>query len=264
VFKILVALEFFARIEAGERDGSERLTITPQMATAGPTGLSTFSHPAELSLTDLCRLMLSISDNTAGDVLLDRVGVARVNARAATAGCGDTVVRGAFQAMLDAVAGELGFADYAELLTAREGALGPDAQRRASLDHDGFDACSGLDATRATRTTAADMARLMAGVWQGEAAAPSACARLRMGMAAQLTTRVRPALPGLQSFASKTGSLFGRIRHEVGLVEDAGGRPFAFAVLTQAAVPFAEGEWIEALMGTGLNDALRALGARLP
>ncbi|MGA0602777.1 serine hydrolase [Caulobacter sp. KR2-114] len=263
VFKVLVALELFTHVEAGTLNAAEALTITPAMATAGPTRLSSLTHPVTLSLAELCRQMLSISDNTAGDVLLAKVGTERVNARARAAGCRDTVVRGTFQAMLDEVAGELGFADYAQLVLAREGALGPEACRRAGLEHWGFDTCSGLDPARAAHTTAADMAGLMVGVWRGEAATPAACARLRNGMAAQMTTRVRPALAGAQAFASKTGSLFGRIRHEVGLVDDADGRSFAFAVLTQAEVPVAGGERIEAQMGTALAAALAALGARL-
>lgn len=233
------------------------------MVTAGPTPLSSLTDPVTLSLAELSRLMLSISDNTAGDVLLARVGVERVNARARAAGCRDTAVRGTFQAMLDVVAGELGFAGYAGLVSAREGALGPEARRRAGLEHPGFETCAGLDPHRATCTTAADMAGLMAGVWRGEAATPEACRRLRDGMAAQLTTRVRPALAGARAFASKTGSLFGRIRHEVGLVDDADGRSFAFAVLTQAKVPVTGAERIEAEMGAALAAALEGLGARL-
>lgn len=70
VFKVFIALEFYAQVSANLLDPAERLELRPGEQTAGPTGLSMFSDPVQISLRDLCLQMMSVSDNAATDILL--------------------------------------------------------------------------------------------------------------------------------------------------------------------------------------------------
>ena len=77
-FKVPVALEVFAQAADGELDLSERVRVPVEGRAPGPTGLSVFSDEAEVSLHDLARSMITVSDNAATDVVCDRVGLDRV------------------------------------------------------------------------------------------------------------------------------------------------------------------------------------------
>jgi beta-lactamase class A len=258
VFKILVALEFYDQSHSGALDPARRLRITPKMRTAGPTGISTFNDPVEMSLRDLCRLMMSVSDNTATDVLLAEVGLDRVNARARACGCHATTVESDLRTLIDGIGANLGFADYAQLLMAQSGALGPEARERG---HDAvrIDSCAALDPTRTTRSTPREMSRLLTAIWKDEAAGPQACADLRAVMAQQVSSRLARALPDRATIAAKTGSLLGRIRNEVGVITHADGRAFAVSVFTRAHRPFGGVASIEAAMAAAAAAAIDAL-----
>jgi beta-lactamase class A len=258
VFKILVALEFYDQVHSGALDPARSLRITPQMRTAGQTGISMFDDPVEVSLRDLCRLMMNVSDNTATDVLLAEVGLDRVNERARACGCHATVVESDLRTLIDGIGADLGFADYAQLLAAQSGALGPEARERG---HDSvrIDACAALDATRTTRSTPREMGRLQTAIWKDEAASPQACADLRTLMAQQVSSRLARALPDHATIAAKTGSLLGRIRNEVGVITHADGRAFAVSVFTRAHRPFEGVPRIEAEMAAAAASAIEAL-----
>src|SRR5512133_607262 len=86
VFKVLVALQFFA----SGRSGVVRLR--PADRTPGPTGFSLFADDVEVSLRDLATMMLAVSDNTAADVLLERIGRPALNEAARALGLTGTVV----------------------------------------------------------------------------------------------------------------------------------------------------------------------------
>ncbi len=258
VFKAQVALEFYAQVEAGELDPREMVEIDPAHASAGPTGVSGFADPTRISLRDLCRLMMTVSDNAAADILTRRVGIARANARAAGCGCADTVIVSDFQTMLDEVARELSFESYRVLQAAQSGALGAEAQAR-SADQVRIDALAALDPTRATRTTARDMSNFMRAVWRDEAASEHACAALRAVMGEQLTTRLRHAVPDGWKLASKTGTLFGRVRNEAAALAAPDGRVIIVSIFTRAAQPFAGATAIEAALVGAVGQVLATL-----
>ena len=70
----------------------------PVGATVGGTGiLGDLRDVADVSLRDLAMLTIALSDNTATNRLIDRVGVARVEERMAEWGCASTkLARGMF------------------------------------------------------------------------------------------------------------------------------------------------------------------------
>nr|QQZ49970.1 serine hydrolase [Phenylobacterium glaciei] len=139
-------------------------------------------------------MMLTISDNAATDLLIARVGLDAINARAVMCGCRETRIVSDLKTLLDTMAVDLAFRSYAELLNAQAGKLGPAAQA-GSTDPARIAAIAALDPARGSRTTARDMTTLLAAVWNDTAALPPACATLRDVMGQQVTRRLEPAMP---------------------------------------------------------------------
>lgn len=261
VFKPLVALEFYAQAQAGALDPAELVDILPGQATPGPVGLSNFEDPARISLRDLARLMLTLSDNAATDILTRRVGLEQVHARLRACGCTSTVIEGDLAAMLNGVAAELGWRSYAELLDAQSGRLGPQAQAQ-STDPVRLERVGALDSGRGSRTTARDMTLFLTAVWADVAAAPEACRSLRLVMAQQVTRRLEPAVPDGGGLAAKSGGLFGRVRNEIGVITWPDGERYAVAVFTRARQPFVGAAAINAQIGEAARLAIAALRSR--
>ena len=261
VLKVLVALEFHAQSAQGDLDPARIVDLDPAGFTAGPTGISGYDDPVRISLRDLCRQMMSVSDNTATDVLLAILGLDKVNGRARSCGCLCTMVESDLKALFDTIAVDVGFADYAELFAAQSGRLGPDARRR-SVDAARIDACAALDPGRTTRSTPRDMTRLLGAIWKEEAASPAACAAVRAIMGQQVTGRLVRALPDGATVAGKTGRLLGRVRNEVGVITHADGRAFAVAIFTRAHRPFERVADIETEMAHAAASAIAALRLR--
>lgn len=258
VFKVLVALEFYAQAHEGALDPTRRLLIEPHHHTAGGGGVTDFLDPAEVSLRDLCGLMLTISDNTATDHLVSVVELDRINARARHCGCVATVIESDLQTIWDSIGRDMGFPDYATYATAQAGALGEEAQRR-STDPARIDACAAYDARRTNRSTARDMTCLLRAIWANTAASPEACASVRSVMARQFSTRIGRGRPAGVAVAAKTGSLTGRISNEIGVITHKDGHAFAVAVFTRAHRPFERLARIEAEMAAGAAAAISAL-----
>lgn len=258
VFKVFIALEFYAQVSAGLIDPAERLELDPKSLTAGPTGLSIFSDPAVLSWRDLCLQMMSVSDNAATDLLLARVGLEQVNARLRACGCSHSVVVHDLRTMFDEMAVDIGFSDYAHLAAARSGDLGKAAMAQ-SYDAGRVDSAAAFDAARTNRSTPREMTHLLRAIWRDEAAPPEACAAVRAVMAQQVSSRLGRDLPDGAMVAGKTGSLTGRVRNEVGVITHANGRAFAVAVFTRAHRPFERVASIEAAIATNASAAIAAL-----
>ncbi|HXZ67648.1 MAG TPA: serine hydrolase [Alphaproteobacteria bacterium] len=233
--KIVVALEFFCQAYEGRIDPHTSVDIDPAETTPGPTGLSNFEDRATVSLRDLAELMMTISDNAATDILIGRLGLDHLNARAAACGCMSTRIISNIATMLDSVGADMGFGSYRALLEAQSGRLGQ-AARLKSIDPAAMEACRALDPKRATCTTARDMTRFLNAVWRDHAD-PKACLSLRNLMERQVSRRMEPAvLPG-GVLAAKSGGLFRRIRNEIGVISAPDGPAFAFAIFTRAKHP---------------------------
>jgi len=258
VFKIFVALEFYAQVSAGLIDPAERMALDPSSLTAGPSGLSVFADPAVLSLRDLCLQMMSVSDNAATDLLLARVGLEQVNARLRACGCSHSLVVHDLRTMFDEMAVDIGFSDYARLAAARSGDLGKAALAQSN-DPGRVDSASAFDPARTNRSTPREMTQLLRAIWRDEAAPPEACAKVRAVMAQQVSSRLGRDLPDGAVVAGKTGSLTGRVRNEVGVITHANGRAFAVAVFTRAHRPFERVASIEAAIATNASAAISAL-----
>jgi beta-lactamase class A len=78
--KIPLMVEVYRQIDRGERSPAERYALRTADRAPGSGVLLELHEGLELTLHDLLYLMISISDNTATNVLIDLAGMANVNA----------------------------------------------------------------------------------------------------------------------------------------------------------------------------------------
>ena len=80
--KILILTALARAVDAGQLDLATRVAVQPAQLSAGSGILNELETPVELSLADHAHLMISISDNTASNVLIDAVGLEAIAATA--------------------------------------------------------------------------------------------------------------------------------------------------------------------------------------
>jgi beta-lactamase class A len=85
VGKLLLLVEVARQCAAGDLSGTTLLRRSPELLVAD-SGLWRHMHVNDLAVDDLCVLIASVSDNTATNVLLDRVGLPRVGTLAESLG----------------------------------------------------------------------------------------------------------------------------------------------------------------------------------
>lgn len=86
VIKLPILVALLARVEAGELEWDRRVSLTEEACVEGSGVLRELHRGIELTLRDLARLMIVVSDNTASNLLIDLVGIERVNALLASLG----------------------------------------------------------------------------------------------------------------------------------------------------------------------------------
>jgi beta-lactamase class A len=135
--KVLVSAAFWTAADGGELDPCARIAVRSTPAPGGGGLLESMHADTAPALADLDLLMLAVSDNAATNVLIDAVGMARVNALAAGLGLRSTRLR---RLMMDTAAADRGednttsAADMVALLGALAGSGGiPDRARHRVL-----------------------------------------------------------------------------------------------------------------------------------
>lgn len=78
--KIPLLIELFRQVDAGDLSLAETYRLREADKVGGSGVLSGLGDGLSLTLADLAYLMMSVSDNTATNVLIDRVGLAQVQA----------------------------------------------------------------------------------------------------------------------------------------------------------------------------------------
>jgi len=248
-FKVAVALAFFDLAAAGRIDKRERVTLPPGARTDGPSGISALQDEVSLTLRDAAALMLTISDNAATDAVLARVGVARVHDRLRELGLVDTYLDGGCMQLMDAVALDLGFSEWADLL-----------RFDGEISAERLLASSTFDPARTTRTTAREMTALLAAIWRDEAGSPTACAEVRRLLALQVARdRIASGFPPEVRVAAKSGSWLRVVRNEVGVVEYPDGRRHAIAIFTRTERPDARRPDVDRAIGAAARAAVESL-----
>ena len=245
VFKVAVMLELARQAVTGEVDLAQRVRVPAGRRTMGPTGLSVMRDDVEVSVRDLAYLMMSVSDNTATDVIMEMVGNDRIGSTLDSLGVRETVVAEDCAALLDGLLTDLG-----------RSADNPDL---SSVAPEVFDAARALTPGMTNRTTPRDMTRLLSMIWRDEAGAPEACAEVRRIMALQVWPhRLSSGFPDGVVVAGKTGTLPG-IRNEVGVVVFADGSRYAEAVFTRARSYAFQQPAIDAAIGAAARLAVESL-----
>lgn len=244
VAKLPIALALHLAFENGDLDPAEAIDIGAQHAASGPTGVALFRHPSRIAAEDLVQLSLSISDNAATDLLLERLPPSDITAALSSLGVSDIMVRHPMGPIygrsrnLSSV--DLGLATAGE--TPGGGNLLPE-----------------LDPNRANSGTARALVDLLARIWTDQIATPTVCQRVRDGLRHQLVRHrlaVELASDTVQ-IASKTGT-FLDLRHEVGTVE-IDDQHIAVAALTRSTVPASEQLEADFAIGHAARLAVDAL-----
>ncbi len=231
VMKIQVALAAERAMAVGVLDGSQQRVLSPQARTPGPVGISLLRDEVRMSVRDLVPQMLTISDNVAADELISIVGLDRINELTAELGLTRTRITSDLRSMLDGMAVEAGFTDYAALARHDPALAGrPSSEEvRQRLGRS-----AALDPARGSRTTAADTVLLLQAIWTDAAAAATACASVRRAMGQQLTRqRIASGFGPEVVVAAKSGGLMGVARNEAGVVSFPDGQQYAVAVFTR-------------------------------
>lgn len=226
IFKLPVLLALAVEGASGRLDLEERVTVTPDERVPGSTGLSVLQDTVEMSLRDLAVLMMSVSDNTATDVVVDRVGLETVNRLLVGLGLQETCIRHDCGAILSSILDEVG-PEWARRLIEGETAF-------EDIDSDILGTLSTNDARRTNCSTPRELTRLLRHVWCDDLEPSAACEQVRHVLGLQVWPHrlASGATPGAR-FAGKTGTLPG-LRHEAGVFTLPDGSAYAVACLTQA------------------------------
>ncbi len=209
VLKIPVLCEAFHQIHAGNFTLDDRLELTYPEKNIGSGILTYLQDGLQPTLRDLLTVMIIISDNTATDMVIRRVGVAKIDRFMQELGVGNIHmamdIRGIFDDMLGPEA-----ADPARLF------MDLDKPRRAPpTNSDGRAYSRGADNNVATPR---DMTRLCAMIYQGKVIDRTACdGMLHILLQQQLNQRLPRFLPYGVPFAHKTGTLAG-LRNDAGVL----------------------------------------------
>jgi beta-lactamase class A len=189
VIKLPIMIEAFAQVKEGKRRLDEKLTVTKDNQVEGSGILSKMRPGLEITFEDAVLLMIVLSDNTATNMLLDRIGIQAVNARMQKIGMKNTYL-------------------YKKVFKPAEGPL-PAEQKKFGLG----------------KTTAREMAQVMESISRCDLSDRKLCDRMLEILAEQF---YRDAIPRFlmhsdkiekpKTIRNKTGSL-DELRADVAVVE---------------------------------------------
>lgn len=90
VIKLAILLDAAEQIRGGTAKLDERLVLTKENQVGGSGVLGGLTPPIALTLGDVLTLMVVVSDNTATNIAIDRLGLDRINATIQASGLHDT------------------------------------------------------------------------------------------------------------------------------------------------------------------------------
>lgn len=229
VFKVPVIVELYGQVEAGRLNLDDRLILKDSIKVPGSGILKELSEGLEVTVRDLSRLMMILSDNTATDMLVERVGKENVNARMKRLGLKNTVVVGDCRDLLFDLVGGNNLSDEEKTL-----------ETYLRLAKSGTDKGSwSLGTERNNITTPLEMNRLLEFIVDGKAASREGCDAIleTMGKCQTGEYRVPKYLPAEKvRMQRKTGSLPG-VRNDVGVIMIlAKGERYCISCFTKGAV----------------------------
>jgi beta-lactamase class A len=220
VIKLPLLVTLYEDAIAGRIDLSERVTYREDTKVAGSGVLQFLDDGLNPTVRDLSVLMMSVSDNTATDLLFDRVGKTRIESTMGRLGLESIRVPFDIREML---------MELVDLDHTQPG--GYDELRRLLRLSAGSGGRSMIP-EQADRTTPADMCRLLELIESRAILDPDSCtAILELLKRIQSATRIPGLLPKGTVVAHKTGS-YRRLRNDVGIVYAPTG-PYAVALFAR-------------------------------
>ena len=215
VFKIPILTELMFRVHAAQDSLEDPVMLTDAMKTPGSGVLKELSAGMALTVGDLATLMIIISDNTATDILLERVTKEAVNARLRMCGLERTSVTMNCRELLYDLVG-LGTAPD----TPETRRLAADRLRRREVDPDS----RVYKDERANMTTPREMGALLEQIVRptlnggGPGLPVEVCRQILAVMRRQqVRDRLPLFLPAAAEVAHKTGS-FSRVSNDAGIL----------------------------------------------
>jgi len=220
VIKLPLLVTLYEDAIAGRIDLSERVTYRGETKVAGSGVLQYLDDGLRPTLRDLAVLMMSVSDNTATDLLFDRVGKGRIEATMDRLGLASIRAPFDIREML---------MELVDMDHSKPG--GYDELRRLLRISAGTGGRSMIP-EQADRATPADMCRLLELIETRAILDADACmAILELMKRIQSATRIPGLLPKGTVVAHKTGS-YRRLRNDVGIVYAPNG-PYAIALFAR-------------------------------
>lgn len=117
VIKLPMMITLFDMVQKGAISWDEEFSVTEDVKVPSCGALTYMHEGLRVTLRDLCTLMIILSDNTATNMVFDRIGAERVNEMLRCLGCTDTTLR---RKMFDAESSRKGIQNH---ITASEIAL---------------------------------------------------------------------------------------------------------------------------------------------
>lgn len=215
-YKVAILVELFNQVDEGKIRLDEILSLGPLDLHLGSGQLKRFIVPGiSLSMENLAFLMMRISDNSATDIVLERVGIENVNQRLASLGITGLVVsRSTQQLIMD----HMGFEEWdIEGLTYEEleQKLNDYQVEPGELEM----AATRFEMDTQDTATPAAMNLLLEKIFLGQAARPESCRKM-IDIMLKCDTgvdRIRGLLPQSVPVAHKTGTIGGTV-DDVGII----------------------------------------------
>lgn len=209
VLKIPVLCEAFHQMAAGAFTLDDRWELTYPLKNIGSGILTYLEDGLTPTVRDLLTLMIIISDNTATDMVMRRLGVDKIDGFMKDLGVGNIHMAFDIRGIFDDMFGR----EKAEPSRLFEKL---DQKREAPpMSRDGVSFIGGPENNASTPR---DMTRLCAMIYRGEVVNRSACdGMLRIMLQQTLNQRLPRFLPYGIPFAHKTGTLSG-IRNDAGIL----------------------------------------------
>ena len=220
--KVPLLVELYRQVDAGIIDVNQRIDLTDALRVPGSGVLKELASGLQPTVHDLAILMIIISDNTATDILYNRVGGDNINNTMRQLGLTHTHIPMTCRELLYGITG-LEVENPAHTYQLSSDRL---KKREFVLEGDGF------SEEKSDVSSPSDMCRLLELIYDGDTLSPqSQEAVLDILKRQQLSTVIPHALPAGTVVAHKTGS-YHSVRCDVGIVFSPTG-PYTVAIMAK-------------------------------
>ncbi|MDP6451855.1 MAG: serine hydrolase [SAR202 cluster bacterium] len=220
--KVPLIVALYRLVDESKIDPSERIDFADSMRVPGSSILKVLGSGLNPTIHDLAMLMIIVSDNTATDLIFERVGKDRLEATIAEMGLANTRIPMTTLELLYSIVG----LDPADNSVSYEQASRMLRDQQLVLDADGF------QEDKSDVSTPSDMSKILEIIHSGDFLSDSSReAVLNILRSQQLNNVIPLLLPLGTTSAHKTGSYHG-VRCDVGIVYGESG-PYTIALMAK-------------------------------